>query len=60
MTIILNYNPDTCPHRRSMGGYDSRRDKTYEAPDLCDINDKICLLETGDKCEIYEEFLSEQ
>jgi len=38
---------------------DSRR-SWYCDVALCNLNDKICLLESGDKCPYYEEWLEEQ
>uniref|UniRef100_A0A6H1ZPJ6 Uncharacterized protein n=1 Tax=viral metagenome TaxID=1070528 RepID=A0A6H1ZPJ6_9ZZZZ len=31
-----------------------------EGIDLCDINDKVCLLESGDECYIWEEHKQEE
>ena len=35
-----------CPHSHAGAGYDS-------GPQLCEINDKLCLLESGDNCSIW-------
>lgn len=47
-----NFNKPRCPyaHTRLAG------DETYE---VCEINGKFCLLESGDVCETYEETLAE-
>ena len=39
-----------CPDSRMLYGYEYR---------LCNLNDKICELETGLPCPYYEEFLLE-
>jgi len=31
-----------------------------ETLDLCKLNDKVCLLEMGDECEVYTEYLEEE
>ena len=31
----------------------------YYPMDRCNLNDKTCLLESGDKCVYYEEYLEE-
>ena len=42
---------DRCPNRYS---------KYEDSPDLCDFNDKVCLLESGDRCEYWEEVQLEE
>jgi len=48
-----------CPHqlppRRAV---DPTTDKSYESLAMCSETDKYCLLETGDECEVYSEFLT--
>lgn len=38
---------------------DPKTDKGYEGSYMCDLNDKYCLKEYGNKCETCEEFLNE-
>ena len=35
------------------------RTSWYQDVDLCNLNDKVCLLEAGDRCPYYEEYLEE-
>jgi len=49
------HNP--CPHIKTHSAYDPIRMKTYEGPDTCDINDKICELEHFNSCETFEDIL---
>lgn len=42
-----------CPHMRKK----SAGDETYA---ICDLVDKWCLLEGGDDCEEYKNFLEEE
>jgi len=44
-----------CPHARSISAYDAKRDKYWDGPNLCEINDKLCLLESGDSCYIWDD-----
>ena len=45
--------PDmSCPHIKIKSAGD-------ESIDLCDLNDTICLLVSGDACEIQQEHLKE-
>ena len=49
-----------CPYRKgSSAAYDFKRDKVYEGADMCTLVDKWCLLESGNRCETYEEFLAD-
>jgi len=41
-----------CPH--------AKKSRYYEDLDFCDINDKICLLETSNPCPEWEELQKEQ
>ena len=42
-----------CPHSYAGAGYDS-------GPQLCEINDKLCLLESGNNCSIWDEIKKER
>ena len=45
--IAKEYDKE-CPHSYAGAGYDS-------GPQLCEINDKLCLLESGDNCSIWND-----
>jgi len=47
-----------CPHIRRRSAYDPERDESYSY-DLCDIDDKFCLLESELKCPYFEEIKEE-
>lgn len=51
--------PD-CPHAKATGIIDDAHDKIYDGPDFCELSGKMCLLESGDTCSEYEEYLQEQ
>ena len=53
MGIFLTaYDERECPEARHKRAGD-------EVYDICNLNDKICLLVSGDKCEYFEEYLEE-
>ena len=43
-------NQKECPYARS---------KCIDCLDLCEMNGKACLLETGSECETYNEYIKE-
>jgi len=47
---ILKDLPNKCPHAKTKGNEDV-------SIDICDLNDKICLLESNLSCDIYQEYL---
>lgn len=52
-------NP-VCPNYIAPRYYvDPKTDKGYEGSAMCNLNDKYCLMEYGDKCEAYDEYLKE-
>jgi len=50
---------ESCPYQKQERAFDFARDKVYEGPVMCDLVDKPCLLESGDECDTYEEYLQE-
>jgi len=48
-----------CPHIKQAYVTDYERDKVYEGWPMCDLVDKPCLLESGLKCEEWEEIQKE-
>ena len=59
MSLYNTVRLEQCPERKGMGAYDPVTDKHYDSPDFCQLNDKMCLLASGDECEIYQEYLKE-
>jgi hypothetical protein len=45
-----------CPYAIKRGGYCAELDD-YFYDVICDLVDKYCLIEYGNSCETYEEFL---
>ena len=56
MTTELRDKP-RCPYSKSTGGFDPERDEYVEGCDMCDLVDKWCLLDGGQECETYNDFL---
>ena len=50
MVVLRKYDETRCPHRQSTWA---------EGVDMCELVDKYCLLETGDECDVYKEYLRE-
>jgi len=48
---------ERCPHIKRRVFW--HNDKSYDAPDLCDLNDKICLLEERLDCEEWKDIQKE-
>ena len=52
---------EKCPYQLpQMGATDPVTGKTYTSLAMCELNSKYCLLETGDKCDAFEELLKEE
>lgn len=49
-TFVLKRQEDRCPHVYC---------KCTDCPDMCSLNDKICLLEEGLVCEEWEDIKKE-
>ncbi len=47
-----------CPDARSQHAIDDEHDEIHEG-DVCKLVDKVCLLEAGEVCEVYSEFLKQ-
>jgi len=56
---IYPSNP-RCPNARNTSGYCAESDEYIEGADMCDLVDKWCLLDGGQECETYTEFLQKQ
>ena len=56
--IILNKEP-TCPNLRHTGGYCTELDKYLEGPDMCNLVDKYCLLESRSECTEWNSIQAE-
>jgi hypothetical protein len=48
-----------CPWVRSTGGYCKELDEYIDGADMCDLVDKWCLMEGGEPCEEYANYLEE-
>ncbi len=50
-----------CPYYKSPRYLvDPKTDKGYESMAMCDMVDKHCLVEYGNDCDEYNEFLKEE
>ena len=47
-----------CPYQTTRGGYSYEVDE-YFFDVLCELSDKYCLKEYGQKCDTYEEWVKE-
>jgi hypothetical protein len=45
-----------CPYATKRGGYSAELDDYFYSV-MCDLVDKYCLVEYGQTCETYDEFL---
>ena len=58
--ILTEYKDIDCQYYRPPKYYvDPETDKDYEGSAWCDLSDKYCLVEYGDECEEYNEYLKE-
>jgi len=48
-----------CPHLKTSRAYDDQFDEVYEGS-ICTLADKHCLMEAGEECKIYNQWLEEQ
>ena len=47
-----------CPYQTTRGGYLKEYDE-YFYDIICELNDRYCLREYGQKCDTYEEWVEE-
>jgi len=53
------YREVKCPHLKTTLAYDDQFDEVYEGS-TCTLVDKHCLMEAGEECETYDEWLKEE
>jgi len=55
--MVIHKKPP-CPEQLPRIAVDLKTDKIYEGSAMCRLVDKYCLLETGDQCDTYNEYLA--